>query len=71
MMPELGKFFIILGCLAVLIGLALTAAPHIPWLGRLPGDLHYRGKNVHLFFPITTCIILSILLTILLSIFRR
>ncbi|MBN2327855.1 MAG: DUF2905 domain-containing protein [Candidatus Omnitrophica bacterium] len=71
MPPELGKTFLILGCVFALIGLALMAAPHIPWLGRLPGDLHYRGKNIHVYFPIATCIILSILLTILLSIFRH
>lgn len=71
MAPELGKVLLIAGCAIALVGLALTAAPHISRLGRLPGDLHYQGKNVHVYFPIATCIILSILLTVLLSIFRR
>lgn len=71
MLPSLGKTFLIIGGLLVVIGLVLIYAPSLPWLGRMPGDIHYQGKNIQVFFPITTCIILSILITILLSFFRH
>jgi hypothetical protein len=71
MFPMAGKTFLILGGLFILIGLVLTFAPSIPWLGRLPGDVHYQGKSLQVYFPITTCIILSILLTLFLSLFRH
>ncbi len=71
MLPSLGKTFLIIGGLLVVIGLVLIYAPSLPWLGRMPGDFHYQGKNIQVFFPITTCIILSILITILLSFFRH
>lgn len=71
MFPGLGKTFLILGGIFLLIGLFLTFAPSVPWLGKLPGDIRYHGKTVQVFFPITTCIILSILFTILLNFFRH
>lgn len=69
MPPGLGKLFIIFGVLFILIGCVMLIAPHIPFLGRLPGDIDYKGENVRFYFPIVTCIVLSILLTILLNLF--
>lgn len=66
-----GKLFLIIGGLFILVGLALLFLPNIPWLGKLPGDIHYQGKNVNVYFPITTCIIISILLTLLFSLFNQ
>lgn len=71
MFPTGAKLFLLLGGIFILIGLVLLFAPQIPWLGRLPGDIHYQGKSVQVFFPITTCIVLSILLAIILSLFRH
>lgn len=74
MRGEIAKFLILAGAILVLVGIAVMIAPKIPWLGRLPGDIDVKGKNFRIYFPIVTCIILSILLTILLNlinIFRR
>lgn len=70
-MPSMGKMFIILGVVLVVIGLAFTYGPKIPWLGKLPGDISIKKDNFSFYFPITTSIIISIILTILFSIFRK
>jgi heme/copper-type cytochrome/quinol oxidase subunit 2 len=51
--------------------LLLVIGRHSPWLGRLPGDIHYRGQNVSCFISITTAILLSIVLTVLLNLVIR
>jgi len=71
MMPSMGKTLIILGIVLVVIGLAFTYGPKIPWLGKLPGDISIKKDNFSFYFPITTSIIISIILTILFSIFRK
>ena len=70
-MQMLGKFLIFTGVILVLIGLFLTFTPKIPYLGRLPGDIIIKKENFTFYFPIVTCIIISILLTILLNLFFR
>ncbi|HKR32740.1 MAG TPA: DUF2905 domain-containing protein [Terriglobales bacterium] len=71
-MNSLGKLLIGAGGLLILIGLfvLLAGRAHVP-LGRLPGDISYRGKNTVVFFPITTCIILSIVLSFVLWLVNR
>ena len=71
-MSELGKALLGLGTLLVLIGAALLLAGRfgIP-LGRLPGDIAYKGKNVSVFFPLGTSILISIVLSILFYLFSR
>ena len=70
-MPELGKLLMVAGALLLLVGLALTLAPHVPWLGRLPGDLRIERPGLRLYFPIVSCIVLSIVLTLLVNLLRR
>lgn len=67
-----GKLLIFAGGLLILIGVIVIVAGrmHVP-LGRLPGDINYRGKNTAFYFPITTCIVLSILLSFILWIVNR
>ncbi len=67
----MGKMLIILGVVLIVIGLAFTYGPRIPWLGKLPGDISIKKDNFSFYFPITTSIIISIILTILFSIFRK
>ena len=57
----------------VILGVLLIAAAKLglPGPGRLPGDIVYRGRNSTLYFPIVTCVVLSIVLSLLLSLFRR
>ena len=70
-MPATGKILIALGIVLVIVGLALTYGPKIPWLGKLPGDISIKKDNFSFYFPITTSIIISIILTIIFSIFRK
>jgi hypothetical protein len=69
---SLGKLLISAGGLLILIGaiVLLAGRANIP-IGRLPGDISYRGKNTALFFPITTCIILSIVLSFIVWLVNR
>jgi len=57
---HLGKLLIVIGLLIAGIGCVLLFAGKIPWLGRLPGDFFYRGKNVTFSFPLMTSLILSV-----------
>jgi len=61
---QAGKFLIIAGVVLVVLGLLLTAGAKLPFLGRLPGDIAYKGKNVTFYFPIVTCLVLSVVLTL-------
>lgn len=67
----LGKTLIVLGVLIAVIGLALIFAGKIPWLGRLPGDFVYRGKNVTFFFPLMTSLVVSVILSVILWLINR
>lgn len=71
MIPGFGKIFIIIGVLFIIIGLAFMFGDKIPYIGRLPGDIHIKKENFSFYFPITTSIIISIILTILFSIFKK
>jgi hypothetical protein len=71
MMRELGKFVAIIGIVVTLVGLLIWGGYMPKWLGRLPGDIRIERDHSAFYFPIVTCIILSILLSLLLSIFRR
>jgi len=61
--PEIGKFLIFLGILIILLGLIFTFGGKIPYLGRLPGDIIIHRGNFHFYFPIKTCILISLILT--------
>ncbi|HOP85722.1 MAG TPA: DUF2905 domain-containing protein [Syntrophorhabdaceae bacterium] len=71
MIPGFGKMFIIIGILFIIIGLAFILSDKIPFIGRLPGDIHIKKENFSFYFPITTSIIISIILTLLFSIFKK
>jgi len=70
-MDSLGKMLILLGLVLALLGGLLLLAGRIPFLGRLPGDIIIRRENWSFYFPLTTSIVISILLTLLLSLFSR
>lgn len=70
-MPELGKILVILGVVIALVGLLLWSGFGAGWLGRLPGDIRIERNGSSFYFPIVTCIILSILLSLIFSFFRR
>ena len=66
-----GKTLILLGAVLIVLGAAIILAPKIPFLGKLPGDVHLRAKNWIFYFPVATCVVISVLLTILLNLFSR
>jgi Protein of unknown function (DUF2905) len=71
-MNELGKLLLGVGLFLVLIGgLVLLAGRFGLPLGRLPGDLSYRGKNVSVFFPLGTSILISVVLSLVLYLISR
>jgi hypothetical protein len=70
-MPEIGKMLVILGAVVLLLGVALWSGFGAGWLGRLPGDIRIERGHSGFYFPIVTCIIISIVVSLLLSLFRR
>ncbi|PNK59737.1 DUF2905 domain-containing protein [Psychrobacter sp. FDAARGOS_221] len=68
----MGKVFITIGLIVVVIGVILTVFPNaLSWFGKLPGDIRYESGNTRVYFPIVTMIVVSIVLSLLLNIFRR
>jgi uncharacterized membrane-anchored protein YitT (DUF2179 family) len=70
-MRDIGRFLLIVGIIITLIGLLLWSGFAPKWLGRLPGDIRIERGNSTFYFPIVTCIIISIVLSLIFSIFRR
>ena len=68
-MRDVGKLIVIVGVITTLVGLLLWSGFAPKWLGRLPGDIRIERGNSSFYFPIVTCIILSIVLSLLLSLF--
>lgn len=70
-MSELGKFLVVAGAIIVLAGLLLWAGLLPRWLGRLPGDVRVERGDSAFYFPIVTCIIISVVVSLIFSLFRR
>jgi len=70
-MKPLAVLLLVTGGLLVAGGLLLLLLDKIPWFGQLPGDIHYRGRNFTFHFPLMTCLIISILLTIIINLIMR
>ncbi len=70
-MSELGKGLVILGIIIAVAGAVLLAAAKIPWLGKLPWDITYQGKGFTFYFPLATCVLLSVVLSLILYLFRK
>ena len=65
-MTDVGKLLLLIGGMIVLVGAALLLAGRFNFpLGRLPGDIVYRGKNTVFYFPIVTCIVISVVLSLI------
>jgi hypothetical protein len=71
-MTELGKFLIAAGVLLLVLGVVLIVGgrANLP-LGRLPGDIVYRGKNTTFYFPLATSVLVSVVLSIVMYVVRR
>lgn len=64
-MQAFGKVLILLGVVLLGVGLLLTFFDKIPFLGKLPGDIHIKRENFQFYFPITTSIVISVLLSLI------
>lgn len=62
---------ILLGLLLIVVGAVFSLAGKLPWLGHLPGDIWIQRERYSLYFPITTCILISIIVSLVLYLFRR
>ena len=68
---DLGRLLVVVGGLLALVGVIILLAGKVPFLGRLPGDIVYRRGAFTFYFPIVTCLLLSLLLTLVLRLLRR
>lgn len=71
MTHELGKLLVVIGAVLLVVGIALWSGFGAGWLGRLPGDIRIERGNSAFYFPIVTCLILSLVLSLLFALFRR
>jgi hypothetical protein len=67
----LGKLLILLGVFIILIGLLLMVGDKIPWVGKLPGDIVIKKEKFTFYFPLTTSILISLLITLFFALFRK
>ncbi len=68
----MSKILIMLGVVLVVLGVIWTVFPSaFSWFGKLPGDIRYESGNTRVYFPIVTMIVVSVVLSILLNLFRR
>lgn len=70
-MSGMGKALIVVGGMIVLLGLLLLLGGRVPLLGRLPGDIRIERDGTSFYFPLATCILLSIILTLLVNLLAR
>jgi hypothetical protein len=70
-MEAIGRGLVILGVVFALVGCLLWLAPQVPFLGKLPGDIRIERPGFKLYFPITTCVLLSVVLTLVAQLWSR
>lgn len=70
-MESFGKLLIVFGVILAAVGGLMLFIGNVPYIGRLPGDIYVQRKNFSFYFPLTTSILLSIVLTLLFSLFSR
>lgn len=64
-MNDFGKVLIGIGVALIVLGVLFSLGARLPWLGRLPGDIDIRRENFRFYFPVTTCLIISVVVTLL------
>ncbi|HXK28150.1 MAG TPA: DUF2905 domain-containing protein [Candidatus Binatia bacterium] len=70
-MGGIGRILIYLGLFLVIVGIAFTFIGKIPWLGHLPGDIIIERERFTFYFPLATCLIISVILSLVLYLLRR
>ena len=67
----MGRILVLIGAVLLVVGLLVLFADRVPFLGKLPGDVVVRKKNFTFYFPIVTSILVSLVLTLVLSLWSR
>ena len=70
-MAPIGKSLVFAGIAIIVVGLLLWGFSSVPFIGKMPGDIYVRRGNFTFYFPIVTCVLISIIATIFLSLMRR
>jgi len=70
-MDGFGKTLVLLGIVLIVVGLMFSLGGKIPWLGNLPGDIYIQRGRFTFYFPLTTCLLVSVVITLVLYFFRR
>ncbi len=70
-MAPIGKLLIVFGLILAAAGLLILLSDKVPWLGRLPGDITIKRENFTFYFPLATCLLISIILSLILWFFRK
>ena len=68
---DIGRMLVVFGLLIALVGVVLMLVGRVPWLGRLPGDIHIQRGGWTFYFPLATSLLLSLVLTLILWILGR
>jgi hypothetical protein len=68
---DIARMLLVFGLLIALVGVALMLVGRVPWLGRLPGDIHIQRGNWTFYFPLATSLLLSVVLTLILWLLGR
>jgi hypothetical protein len=70
-MAGLGKTLIVFGIILVVVGVLVSFSRKLPWIGHLPGDIHIQRGRFSFYFPLTTCIVVSIVISLVAYLFKR
>lgn len=71
MITDIGRILIIVGVVFLGLGLLLSLAGKVPFIGRLPGDIYIKREGFVFYFPLATSILISVILSLLFALFRR
>jgi len=71
MFAGFGKILVFIGGFLLILGFLLMFAEKIPFIGKLPGDFAFKGKNFSIYFPLATSLLLSLIISILLNFFGK
>ena len=70
-LEPIGRWLVVIGVFITILGAIMLLTPRVPWLGRLPGDIVIRGDNATIYIPITTMLIVSVVLSVVLNVIGR
>lgn len=70
-MEGIGKSLIVTGLLLIVIGVAIAFGPRIPFIGKLPGDIYIKKDNFTFYFPLATSVLISVIITFVMYLFRK